>query len=81
MAAAEEDFEKPLNELSYQELQDDFHLVVGSPDTVTKKLQHIKDELGIGALLLEAQGGPMSHEDTIRSLKLLGTEVIPALKG
>ena len=55
-------------------------MVVGSPETVTKKLRHIKDELGIGALLLEAQGGPMSHEDTIRSLKLLGTEVIPALK-
>ena len=72
--------QKPLNELSYQELQDDYHLVVGSPDTVAKKLRHIRDELGIGSLLLEAQGGPMSHEDTMRSLKLLGSEVIPALK-
>ena len=71
---------RPLNEYTYEELQDHYHLVVGSPDTVTKKLRHIKDELGIGALLLEAQGGPMSHEDTMRSLKLLGTEVIPALR-
>ena len=71
---------RPLNELSYQELQDDYHLVVGSPDTVIKKLRHIKDELGVGALLLEAQGGPMSHEDTMRSIKLLGTEVIPAIR-
>ena len=70
----------PLNEYTYEELQSHNHLVVGSPDTVTKKLRHIKDELGIGALLLEAQGGPMSHEDTMRSLKLLGTEVIPALR-
>ena len=71
---------KPLNELSYEELQNDFHLVVGSPDTVIRKLRYIKEELGIGALLLEAQGGPLSHEDTMRSLKLLGEEVIPALR-
>ena len=70
----------PLNEMSYQELQDNFHLVVGSPDTVIKKLRYIKEELGIGALLLEAQGGPLSHEDTMRSLELFGKEVIPALK-
>ena len=72
--------QRPLNELSYQELQDDYHLVVGSPDTVIKKLRHIKEELGIGSLLLETQGGPLSHEDTMRSIKLMGEEVIPALQ-
>ncbi len=71
---------KPLNELSYEELQDEYHLVVGSPDTVIRKLRYIKEELGIGALLLEAQGGPLSHKDTMRSLELFGKEVIPALK-
>ena len=71
---------RPLNEMSYQELQDEYHLVVGSPDTVIKKLRYIKEELGIGALLLEAQGGPLSHKDTMRSLELFGKEVIPALK-
>ena len=71
---------RPLNEMSYQELQDEHHLVVGSPDTVIKKLRYIKEELGIGALLLEAQGGPLSHQDTMRSLELFGKEVIPALK-
>jgi len=70
----------PMNEMSYQELQDKYHLVVGSPDSVIKKLRHIKEELGIGALLLEAQGGPLSHQDTMRSLKLFGNEVLPALK-
>ena len=71
---------RPLNEMTYQELQDEYHLVVGSPDTVIKKLRYIKEELGIGALLLEAQGGPLSHADTMRSLELFGKEVIPALK-
>lgn len=71
---------KPLNQLSYQELQDSYHLIVGSPKTVTEKLRHIKDRLEIGALLLEAQAGRMSHQTTMRSIELLGREVIPALK-
>jgi alkanesulfonate monooxygenase SsuD/methylene tetrahydromethanopterin reductase-like flavin-dependent oxidoreductase (luciferase family) len=70
----------PLNEMSYTELQENYHLVVGSPETVIKQLRHIKDRLGVGALLLEAQGGRLSHEDTMRSLELFGKEVIPALK-
>ena len=45
-----------------------------------KKLRHIKEKLGVGALLLEAQGGRMSNQVTMRSLELLGKEVIPALK-
>jgi alkanesulfonate monooxygenase SsuD/methylene tetrahydromethanopterin reductase-like flavin-dependent oxidoreductase (luciferase family) len=71
---------RPLNELTYQELQDAYHLIVGSPDTVIRKLRHIKERLGIGALLLEAQAGQMSHQATMRSIELLGREVIPALK-
>ena len=70
----------PLNQLSYSELQERDHLIVGSPDTVTRKLKHIKDQLGIGSLLLEAQAGRLSHEATMRSIELLGREVIPALK-
>ena len=66
--------------MSYQELQDRYHLVVGSPDTVIEKLRHIRDELGVGSLLLEAQGGQLSHADTMRSIELFGKEVIPALK-
>ena len=70
----------PLNEMSYADLQENYHLVVGSPDTVIKKLRHIKEQLGVGALLLEAQGGRLSHEDTMKSLELFGKEVLPALK-
>ena len=38
------------------------------------------DSEDIGVLLLEAQGGLLSHADTMRSLELFGKEVIPALK-
>ena len=71
---------RPLNELSYQELQEKCHLIVGNSDSVTKQLRYIKERLGIGSLLLEAQGGDLSHRDTMRSIELLGQEVIPALK-
>ena len=71
---------KPLNEMSYEELQKGYHLVVGNPDSVAKQLRHIKDELGVGALLLEAQGGRLSHADTMKSIELFGKEVLPQLK-
>jgi alkanesulfonate monooxygenase SsuD/methylene tetrahydromethanopterin reductase-like flavin-dependent oxidoreductase (luciferase family) len=70
----------PLNEMSYEELQSRYHLVVGNPDSVIRQLRHIKDTLGVGSLLLEAQGGRLSHQDTMTSLELMGREVIPALK-
>lgn len=71
---------RPLNQLTYEELQDSYHLIVGSPRTVIAKLRHIKERLGIGSLLLEAQAGRMSHQTTMRSIELMGREVIPALK-
>jgi len=71
---------KTTAEQTYEELQENYHLVVGSPDTVIKKLKYVKERLGIGSLLLEAQGGPLSHKDTMRSIELYGKEVIPALK-
>ena len=72
---------RPLGDMSYQELQDAYHLVVGSPSTVIEQLGYIKERLGIGSLLLESQAGRMSHETTMRSIELMGNEVIPALKG
>ena len=45
-----------------------------------EKLSHMHERLGFGALLLEAQAGAMPHADTMRSLELLGREVIPQLQ-
>ncbi len=71
---------RPSSEQTFEELQENYHLVVGTPDTVIKKLRYVKERLGIGSLLLEAQAGRLSHEDTMRSLELMGKEVIPALR-
>jgi alkanesulfonate monooxygenase SsuD/methylene tetrahydromethanopterin reductase-like flavin-dependent oxidoreductase (luciferase family) len=71
---------KPLHAMTYEELQESYHRVVGSPQTVLEKLSYMHERLGFGSLLLEAQAGAMSHKDTMRSLELLGREVIPHLK-
>src|ERR671922_2129104 len=39
---------KPLAQQSLQELQDNYHIVAGTPDTVIERLRYIKDRLNIG---------------------------------
>ncbi len=66
--------------MGYQELQDAYNIIVGSPDTVIKKLKHVQKELDPGYILVYGNEGPMEHAATMRSIELLGTKVIPALK-
>ncbi len=65
--------------MSYQELQDVDNVIVGSPDTVTRKLSHIIERLNPGYLHIYGNEGDMAHADVLRSVELLGKEVIPAL--
>jgi probable LLM family oxidoreductase len=56
--------------------------IVGSPETVTAKLQHIDRALGgVSRVSLMMSGGPLKHEGMLRSIELLGTAVKPALAG
>ena len=71
---------RPMYTMTYEELQEAYHVVVGSPQTVLEKLGYMQERLGFGSLLLEAQAGAMPHADTMRSLELLGRDVIPQLK-
>ena len=54
-------------------------IVVGNPDTVTRRLTHLMERLGPGYLLIYGHEGDMAHKDVMRSIELLGKEVIPAL--
>ena len=65
--------------MSYQELQDVDNVIVGSPDTVTRKLSNIIERLNPGYLHIYGNEGNMDHADVMRSVELLGREVIPAL--
>jgi alkanesulfonate monooxygenase SsuD/methylene tetrahydromethanopterin reductase-like flavin-dependent oxidoreductase (luciferase family) len=65
---------------AYQEAQDNYQLVLGTPDQVIEKLRYVRDLLGLGHMCLWAHDGYMSHEDTVRCIDLFGREVLPALR-
>jgi alkanesulfonate monooxygenase SsuD/methylene tetrahydromethanopterin reductase-like flavin-dependent oxidoreductase (luciferase family) len=66
--------------MTYEELQEVHNIVVGSPETVIKKLRYVKKDLKPGYILIYGNEGNMRHEDVMRSIELFGTKVIPALK-
>ena len=65
---------------SYERQQEGRTIIVGTPDTVIEKLNYVVDHLNPGYLLIYGNEGPMPHQDCMRSIELLGKEVIPALK-
>jgi alkanesulfonate monooxygenase SsuD/methylene tetrahydromethanopterin reductase-like flavin-dependent oxidoreductase (luciferase family) len=65
--------------VSYQQLQDINAIVVGGPETVTRKLASTIERLSPGYLILIGSDGNLPHKDVMRSIELLGTEVVPAL--
>jgi len=66
--------------MTYQELQDAHNIIVGSPETVLRKLRYVREDLNPGYILIYGNEGNMRHEDVMRSIELFGTKVIPALK-
>ena len=65
--------------MTYEELQEVDNVIIGSPDTVIKKLSRIIERLNPGYLHVYGQEGGMDNDDVVRSVELLGKEVIPAL--
>ena len=65
---------------SYEQQQEANVVIVGTPDTVIEKLNYVVENLNPGYLLIYGNEGPMPHEVAMRSIELLGKEVIPALK-
>ena len=64
---------------SYEELQGVNNIIVGNPDTVTRKLTEMIEGLSPGYIHIYGNEGAMEHKDVMRSIQLLGQEVIPAL--
>ena len=65
--------------LTYEEQQDINIVIVGSPETVTRKLTDAITQLNPGYLHIYGSEGAMPHADVMRSIELMGKEVIPAL--
>jgi alkanesulfonate monooxygenase SsuD/methylene tetrahydromethanopterin reductase-like flavin-dependent oxidoreductase (luciferase family) len=71
---------KPFTELSYEELLTDGYAVVGSPDTVTARLAELQEELGFGQVIGLFSIGDITHGQTVSSMELFATQVMPALR-
>jgi alkanesulfonate monooxygenase SsuD/methylene tetrahydromethanopterin reductase-like flavin-dependent oxidoreductase (luciferase family) len=71
---------KPFREMSFDELVDAGHAVVGSPDTVTNRLGELQAELGFGQLIGLFSVGDMPHERAIANTELFASQVMPALR-
>ena len=69
----------PGRQMTYEQLQEINNIIVGSPETVTRKLANTIDQLSPGYLILIGSDGTLPHKDAMRSIELLGKEVIPAL--
>ena len=71
---------KPFNQLTYEEMLGEGYAVVGTPATVTARLRELYDELGFGQLIGLFALGDITHEETVTSMELFASEVIPALR-
>jgi alkanesulfonate monooxygenase SsuD/methylene tetrahydromethanopterin reductase-like flavin-dependent oxidoreductase (luciferase family) len=66
--------------LTYESALQD-RLVYGTPDAVAKRVQELRDELGLSGVLMEPNvGGLMSPERLDNSIRLFGQEVAPRLR-
>ncbi|MDQ0192469.1 LLM class flavin-dependent oxidoreductase [Paenibacillus wynnii] len=52
-------------------------LYVGDPETVAQKIIHLRKNVGITRFFLHVPLGTMPHEEVMRAIELLGTEVAP----
>lgn len=55
-------------------------ILVGSPDTVTRKLQRMANEGVFNTYFAEFNFGNLPEDELMRSIRLFGTEVLPQLR-
>ncbi|NRD77336.1 LLM class flavin-dependent oxidoreductase [Bacillus sp. BRMEA1] len=55
-------------------------LYVGDPETVAEKIIHLHNHVGVTRFMLHVPVGTMPHEDVMRAIELLGTEVAPRVR-
>lgn len=55
-------------------------LVLGDPETVAEKIIHLREVLGIDRFMLHISVGTLPHDEVLRSIELLGTEVSPLVR-
>lgn len=69
-----------LGRMSYEEQVANYQINTGTPKTVIAKVRHILEFLRPGSIFFWDGDGRMDHDDQMRSLRLMGEEVIPAAR-
>ena len=65
---------------SFDDQIDRYTIITGTPKTVIPKVKHVLEYLRPGSIFLSDADGAMDHDDSMRSLRLMGEEVIPAVR-
>ncbi|MDR9853599.1 LLM class flavin-dependent oxidoreductase [Paenibacillus sp. VCA1] len=55
-------------------------LYVGDPETVARKIIHLRKRVGVTRFFLHVPVGSMPHEDVMKAIELLGTKVAPIVR-
>ena len=69
-----------LETASYDQILASNRWIVGSPETVVRKLREVLSVIRPGILGVWTNDGDTTHADTMRCLELMGQEVLPALR-
>src|SRR5574341_1570343 len=64
----------------YERQIQDYTIISGTPKTVLPKIRHVLEYIRPGSIFFWDGDGAMTHEDAMRSLRLMGTEGIPAIR-
>ncbi|MBQ0720432.1 MAG: LLM class flavin-dependent oxidoreductase [Gammaproteobacteria bacterium] len=64
----------------YEKVQDQMQIVVGSPETCAQKIKDILSVIRPGVFTCFAVQGNVSDKDRLRSVELLGKEVLPDIR-
>ena len=65
---------------SYANLVKSYGIISGTPDSVLPKIRYVLEMLRPGICIFWDGDGAMTHEDQMRSLRLFGEYVIPAVR-
>lgn len=65
---------------TYAEQSAKYSIISGTPKTVLPRVRHVLEMLRPGSIFFWDGDGAMTHEDSMRSLRLMGEEVIPAVR-
>ena len=65
---------------TFEQQTDKMSIIWGTPDTVIPKVKHVLEYIRPGSIFFWDGDGAMNHDDAMRSLRLMGEEVIPAVR-